>query len=106
MESFLNRLIPPGVMSHRHIATILENPNKLVHDITMPLLMSAIRQEGLLQDETMQEDQGGDGVQASSPELQISLTFAFIVKHWNSVAEYLWMPRHAITLHECFLHYS
>ena len=72
-----------------HIDTLplLENPNKLVHDITMPLLMAAIRQEGLLQDETTQEDQGSDGAQASSPELQISLTFAFIVKHWNSVAD-------------------
>ena len=49
--------------------------------------MPAIGQEGLLQDETMQEDQGSDGAQASSPELQISLTFAFIVKHWNSVAD-------------------
>ena len=49
--------------------------------------MPAIGQEGLLQDETMQEDQGSDGAQASSPELQMSLSFAFIVKHWNSVAD-------------------
>jgi len=72
-----------------HVDTLplLENQNTLVHDLTTPLLTSGIRREGLLLDESMQEYQSSDSAQVSGSELQISLTLAFTVKHWNTVAD-------------------
>ena len=61
--------------------------SKLACDITTLLLTSEIRQEGLIQNETVQEDQGSDAAQTSSPGPQISLTLAFTMKQWNSVSD-------------------
>ena len=61
--------------------------SKLACDVTTLLLTSEIRQEGLIQDETVQEDQDSDAAQTSNLGPQISLTLAFTVKQWNSVSD-------------------
>ena len=66
---------------------LLRCQSKLACDATTLLQTSEIRQEGLIQDETVQENQDRDAAQTSNLGPQMSLTLTFTVKQCHSVSD-------------------